>query len=253
MEDATTLPTLSVVIPCWNDAAALQDVLEKIRALRGVREIIVADASENSGCRAIAQSAGATVVPCERPNRGAQMNAGAARARGDVLLFQHADTTLAQSHVDSVRAAMRDDPRAIGGAFHRKFDARHPRLRWLEPIARALCNRGGTLYGDQSLFVRRAHFEKLGGFAAIPLMEDIEFSRRLRRSGRTLVLDPPIFSSARRHAAQGAWKISIQNAWLILLYRLGVSPWRLHAIYYRRCNTAGHAQPAAPAAVAVHE
>jgi rSAM/selenodomain-associated transferase 2 len=252
MEDASSLPTLSVVIPCWNDANALRDVLETLCALRGVSEIIVADASETPACRAIAKTAGAVVVACDQPNRGAQMNAGATCARGDVLLFQHADTVLTQAHVDSLRAAMRE-PRVIGGAFHREFDARHPHLRWLEKVARILDNCGSTLYGDQSIFVRRSHFEKLGGFAAIPLMEDIEFSRRLRRSGRTVVLDPPISTSARRHTEQGAWKVSIQNAWLILLYRLGVSPWRLHDIYYHRRNGRNTAQPAATAAVVVNE
>jgi rSAM/selenodomain-associated transferase 2 len=252
MEESPSLPTLSIIIPCWNDAAALRNVLEKIRALRGVSEVIVADASENSACRTIAQDAGATVVACEQPNRGAQMNAGAARACSDVLLFQHADTVLTQPHVDSLRAAMRD-ARVVGGAFHREFDARHPHLRWLEKVARVLDNCGGTLYGDQSIFVRSESFEKLGGFAAIPLMEDIEFSRRLRRAGRTGVLDPPIATSARRHIERGAWKVSIQNAWLILLYRLGVSPWRLHEIYYSRRSNGAPTQTAATTAVAVHE
>lgn len=92
---------------------------------------------------------------------------------------------------------------------------------------------GGTLYGDQTIFVRRETFLTLGGFAKIPLMEDIEFSRRLRGAGQIAVLDPPVRSSARRHLRKGAWRTSLQNGLFIALYRLGVSPHRLHRWYYR--------------------
>lgn len=235
---------LSIVIPCWNDAAALRQILATLRGLRGLAEVIVADASHTPDCGEIAAIFGARLVRCEQPNRGAQMNAGAAVAGGDVLLFHHADSQLTQRHVDSLLAAM-ENPDVIGGAFFREFDARHPRLRWLEFFARWFNQLGGTLYGDQSLFVRREHFEKtLRGFAEIPLMEDIEFSRRLRRSGRTIVLDPPLQTSARRHEKNGSWKTTVQNGWLIFLYRIGVSPWRLHRIYY------GQKRAAAPRPVA---
>ena len=125
------------------------------------------------------------------------------------------------------------DPTVICGAFYRKFDARHPRLRWLEKAARFLSRHGGTFFGDQSLFVRRETFAALGGFAPIPLMEDVEFSRRLHRAGKVVVLDPPMASSTRRHLSRGTWRTSIQNGLFILLYRCGVSPERLHRWYYR--------------------
>jgi GT2 family glycosyltransferase len=103
---------------------------------------------------------------------------------------------------------------------------------WLESVARFLTRHGGTLYGDQSIFVRRDVFMDLGGFAKIPLMEDVEFSRRLRAAGKVTVLDPPVRSSARRHRRKGAWRTSIQNGLFIVLYHLGVSPHRLHRWYY---------------------
>jgi rSAM/selenodomain-associated transferase 2 len=225
-------PTLSVIIPCWNDVSALRQILQVIRGLEGISETIVADASEANACRAVAEQAGVQVAACARPNRGAQMNTGAALARSAVLLFQHADTNLTQAHLDALLAAM-GNPSAAGGAFHRKFDGRHPWSRTFEPLARILAERGGTLYGDQSIFVRREVFEQLGGFAAIPLMEDVEFSRRLRRAGKVVVLDPPISTSPRHHERRGAIRTSIRNGLMIALYRLGISPQRLHAWYYR--------------------
>ncbi len=222
---------LSVVIPCWRDAAALARVLAMLQPLPDVHEVIVADATETDECRALARAAGCAVAHCPRPSRGAQMNAGAALARGDVLLFHHADSALTAAHVAQLHAAM-TDPALIGGGYYRHFDARHPHLRWLEKWARRLNDFGGTIFGDQSVFVRRAHFETLGGFADIPLMEDVEFSRRLRRSGRTRLLDPPMQSSARRFTRRGPWRTTLTNGALLAAYHCGVAPARLHRIYY---------------------
>ncbi|MEP6936744.1 MAG: glycosyltransferase family 2 protein, partial [Chthoniobacterales bacterium] len=173
------------------------------------------------------------------PNRGEQMNAGAARAAGDVLVFHHADTEITDAHFAAIDRAMRKRG-IIGGAFYRKFDGRHPRLIWLEQVARFLTKHSGTLFGDQTVFVRREVFEKLGGYATIPLMEDVDFSRRLRAAGKVAVLDPPVRTSARRHITKGAWRTSIQNGMFILLYKIGVSPSTLHRWYY--ADRAGSAQ-----------
>ena len=132
------------------------------------------------------------------------------------------------------------------GAFHRKFDERHPHCRWIEPIERWRNRHVGALFGDQSIFVRRTHFEKLGGFADIPLMEDIEFSTRLRRSGPITLLDPPIATSTRKHQVQGAWRTTLTNAALILFYKLGVPPARLHAWYYGIRRPSDSPTPALP-------
>lgn len=221
---------LSVIVPCWNDAEALQTLLAKVRTLEGLDELIVADASSNDDARGIAEAAGAKVARCARPNRGAQMNAGAKLASGDTFLFHHADTELTQPHVSALREV---DAQTIGGAFHRKYDNRHRGFGWIEPIARAWNVRVGTLYGDQSVFVRRTTFERLGGFAEIPLMEDVEFSRRLRRTGRTVLLDPSIATSARHHQRRGPWQTTARNATMLALFRLGFSPETLHRWYYR--------------------
>ena len=219
---------VSVVIPVWRESEALFGLLRAVAAWPEVREVIVVCAEETADFRRAVESAGALCVSVDEPNRGRQMNAGARRARGEWVLFHHADTELTRAHVQSL-ATLRD---AVGGAFHRKFDARHPHCRWIEPFERWRNRHVGALFGDQSIFVKRGHFETLGGFADIPLMEDIEFSKRLRRSGPITLLDPPVATSTRRHAKIGAWRTTLTNAALILLYHLGVSPARLHAWYY---------------------
>jgi len=222
---------ISVVIPSWRDTENLQSLLPGLAAQEHVAETIVVDASGDEKAERIAFASGATFIPCPAPNRGAQMNLGAAASSGDVLLFQHSDTCLEAAHLAAIQIALAD-PTVVGGAFFRKFDGRHPRLMWLESVARFLTRRGGTLYGDQSIFVRREVFQRLGGFATIPLMEDVEFSRRLRAAGKIAVLDPPVASSGRRHMRKGAWRTTIQNGLFIVLYNVGVSPYRLHRWYY---------------------
>lgn len=235
---AATSRTVSVVIPLWRENAAVLDLVRTISRWPEVREVIVSAADDTAGSAAAFEAAGARWVSTTEPNRGRQLNLGAGLAQGEWLLFQHADTELTRAHVQALVVL---SPRAglVGGAFYRQFDGRHPHCRGFERFERWRNRTFGALYGDQSLFVRRDHFAKLGGFADIPLMEDREFSCRLRRSGSIQMLDPPIASSPRQHFARGAWRTTLQNAGLILLYELGVSPVRLHAWYYR------HHQPAA--------
>jgi len=223
---------ISVVVPAWREAENLATLLPALSRLDRVAETIVVDASGAGESEEIVLSCGATFVAAPAPNRGEQMNLGAEAASGDVIVFQHSDTDLEDAHLAAIETAL-SDPQIIGGAFYRKFDDRHPRLMWLEAVARFLTRHGGALYGDQTIFVRRDVFMALHGFARIPLMEDVEFSRRLRAAGKIAVLDPPVLSSARRHLRKGAWRTSLQNGLFIVLYRLGVSPHRLHRWYYR--------------------
>jgi rSAM/selenodomain-associated transferase 2 len=229
---ATASLRLSVIIPAWNDHANLARLLPALVRLNAFHEVIVADASPQPAAAESVQAAGGIYLAAAQPNRGAQMNLAAERATGDVLIFHHADSILAVAHVAALGQALRD-PAVIGGAFYRKFDGRHPQLIWFERVARFLTRHGGSFFGDQSLFVRRETFRALGGFAPIPLMEDMEFSRRLRRAGKVAVLDPPVESSTRRHLRRGPWRTSIQNGLFIILYKCGFSPVRLHRWYYR--------------------
>jgi rSAM/selenodomain-associated transferase 2 len=228
---------LSVIVPAWNDHANLAQLLPGLVRLNVFHEVIVADASPNSTTAETARLAGVIYLRSPQPNRGAQMNLAAEKATGEILIFHHADSILTTAHVAALEQALRD-PEIIGGAFYRKFDGRHPRLRWLEALGRFLSRHGGSLFGDQSLFVRREIFRALGGFASIPLMEDMEFSRRLRRFGQIAVLDPPLESSNRRHLVRGSWRTSIQNGIFIVLYKCGFSPVQLHRWYYRDRSSA---------------
>lgn len=223
---------LSVIVPAWNDHASLIRLVPELVRLEALHEIIVADASPNPLVTEVIRGAGGIYLHASQPNRGAQMNLAAEKATGDVFIFHHADSILTSAHVAAIERALQN-PEIIGGAFYRKFDGRHPRLRRLEMLGRFFTRHGGSFFGDQSIFVRQKIFCALGGFAPIPLMEDIEFSRRLRRAGPVAVLDPPLRSSNRRHLRRGPWRTSIQNGLFIVLYKCGLSPSQLHRWYYR--------------------
>lgn len=163
--------------------------------------------------------------------RGCQQNTAAAAATGNILLFHHLDSELTERHTASLAAAMQD-PDLKGGAYYRHFDERHPGMKIFENVERWHCRKWGALYGDQSIFVRREIFQELGGFPDYPLMEDVAFSKKLRNTGGLRLLDPPMRSSPRRHLKNGPWRTTAQNATLLALYYLGVSPRKLHRWYY---------------------
>ncbi len=235
--DATGPPQvrvgISIIVPCWREDAVSDETAARWLGSQWVAEVLIASVGDRPDPTASAIS-GLRVVRCRRPGRGLQMNEAARQARGEILLFHHADTELTDEHLLSLSASMRD-PKVGGGAFRRRFDERHPRLRWLEPWEARRCRLFGPVFGDQSIFVRRTVFETLGGFAEVPLMEDVEFSCRLRRHARGLaILTPAIRSSARKHLQQGRWRTTLTNTLLLLLYVVGISPQRLHGWYYRQ-------------------
>ena len=221
---------ISIIVPCWRNDAVPEEMAARWLRDGKVREVLVAAVGTLDSV--VPATSLVRIVPCGRAGRGIQMNQAARVATGDILLFHHADTELTDEHLHSLDAALHR-PEVIGGAFRRRFDERHPHLRWLEPWEALRCRLFGPVFGDQSLFVRRSIFEELGGFAEVPLMEDVEFSCRLRRRGRLTILTPHIGSSARKHLQQGRWRTTLTNTLLLLLYVLGVSPHRLHGWYYR--------------------
>ncbi len=233
-------PTVSIVIPCYNDAEQLEECLRAISTFSCESEVIVVDASpENSGLRDVTRQYGFVYIETGIASRGAQLNKGARVATGNVLLFHHADTVITEAHVESMTQTLHDDPELKCGAFYKDIRAHYPRLVWAERVVRFYSRRIGVLYGDQSCFFRRAHFEEvLNGYKEIPLMEDVEMSSRMRKAGGLTLIDPPIRTSMRKFRKEGLVWRKVQNVALVLLFRLGVSPERLYRWYYRnRCGS----------------
>jgi glycosyltransferase involved in cell wall biosynthesis len=234
-------PRLSIVIPVWNDSAALQACLERLRSLDAPpAEIIVCDASsdpvESTRSRNFARLHHAIHLPAPRPSRGAQLAAGAAAATGSVIVFSHADTHLSASHLHTLLDRLDHDPDLLAGAFHRDVASLYPALAWATPAIHWYMEELGPLYGDQSPFIRRQTLDQLGGYPDLPLMEDLTFSDRLRhhlsRHQLTLLL-PPLPTSPRRFLRYGRLRTKLTNLALTAAWRLGLaSPAQLHRLYY---------------------
>lgn len=224
---------LSIIIPCRNDADALTETLQGIMSgLRTGDEVIVADASTDSARLETEHLLGAAVVRCDRCGRGPQMNAGARAATGDVLVFSHADTLLTAAHLEAIRGLLMAHPELKAGAFFKDTAAHYPAWAWADPLVRWWMGCWGLVYGDQSVFMRRSLFTELGGFADLPLMEDVEMSGRLRRTRAFRLIGPPLRTSMRRFARRGRFFTRLQNMFYVLLFRCGVSPKTLYRWYY---------------------
>ena len=228
--DPRAPPLVSVVIPTLDEEAELPGVLEHLAFLPGRWEAIVADGGSSDRTVQIACERGAGIV-ARGVTRAAQLNAAAAAARGEVLLFLHADSRLPSGAHGSIVAALRD-PALAGGNFALSFDGGDRFARMLT-AAYALQRRFGFYYGDSSIWVRREVFERLGGFRELPIMDEYDFVRRLERAHRTTCLPGPARTSPRRWRALGVPR-TLLSLWAIrLLFIAGVPPRRLAALYRR--------------------
>jgi rSAM/selenodomain-associated transferase 2 len=225
--------TISVIIPTLNEEKVLAQTLAHVSAL-GPDEIVVADGGSTDRTAYIAEEFCASrpqahLITAPR-GRARQMNEGAKASRGEILLFLHADTRL-PLHTCRILESTLADSRIVGGRFDVRFN---PPSAWGAVIGTFMNWRSrlsGIATGDQAIFVRRRIFEQLSGFSDIPLMEDIEFSVRLKRTGPTAALRETAIASFRRWEQEGPLKTILLMWTLRFLYWIGVSPHRLKDFY----------------------
>jgi rSAM/selenodomain-associated transferase 2/rSAM/selenodomain-associated transferase 1 len=224
----TDRPVLSVVIPALDEAEQLGATLAVLAPNPEV-EVLVIDGGSTDATADIARAAGVRTLMA-RPPRSIQMNAGAAAANADILMFLHADTRLPLDFPAQVRQTMADD-RVAAGAFHLQIDAAGKGLRLIEQVANWRSSLLQMPYGDQALFLRRDLFWDLGAFLPIPIMEDFELVQRLKPRGRIVLAPGTAMTSARRWLKLGVWRTWLINQAVIGAYYAGVSPQRLAGWY----------------------
>jgi len=223
-------PLISVVVPVLNEARGLPALLDHLFRLEGRFEVVIADGGSSDGTLQLASAhPGAPRLVHSSPGRAAQMNAGAAQATGEALVFLHADTRLPPDAYRSLRRALAD-PAVVGGNFELRFDGAD-RFSRLLGAWYALQRRAGVYYGDSAIWVRRTAFERLGGYRPLAIMEDYELSRRLERAGNTSCLPGPVVTSARRWQQLGL--VRTIASWIVIrwLFLAGASPARLARLY----------------------
>ena len=221
---------LSIVLPVLNEAAGLGASLQALAPLlaRGT-ELIVADGGSSDPSAALALAGGAQVVHAPR-GRALQMNAGAAQASGDVLLFLHADTVLPDGADALVSQALASGAQ-VWGRFDVAITGRPRMLKLIAALMNLRSRLTGIATGDQAMFMTRAAFEAVGGFPAQPLMEDIEMSRRLLKLSRPACLRAKVQTSGRRWESRGVWRTVLLMWRLRFAYWRGAAPERLAELY----------------------
>ncbi len=234
-------PTVAVILPVFNEAAHLEQSLSRLLAEHRFDEVIVVDgdstdASVEIVCKLMtADTSGTQPVPylIQTPRgRARQMHAGAQVATSDVLLFLHADTVPPAEAVTRIRELVRRGH--VWGRFDVRLSGRHFLFRVIERLMNWRSALSGIATGDQGLFVRRDVYRVLGGFAPLPLMEDVEFSTRLKWVGKPARLREPVITSSRRWERHGIVRTVLLMWSLRFLYWLGVSPARLARWYINK-------------------
>lgn len=229
-DSAERMITLSVIVPTLNEASGIVANLSALQPLRRRgSEIIVVDGGSTDDTPALAAPLADRVISARR-GRASQMNAGAARARGDVLLFLHADTRLPVS-ADALLAKRFADETRLWGRFDVDIEGTHPLLGVVAWFMNRRSRLTGIATGDQAIFTRREAFAKVGGFPEIPLMEDIALSRRLKCLGRPLCLSERAATSGRRWEQRGVLRTIVLMWRLRMRYGLGADPARLAQDY----------------------
>ncbi|MCL6752985.1 TIGR04283 family arsenosugar biosynthesis glycosyltransferase [Nostoc sp. CCCryo 231-06] len=221
---------ISIIIPTLNEAENIKEAIATTQLNTNI-EVIIVDGGSKDDTIKIAQSLGVKVISSS-PGRAVQMNTGAVAATGEILLFLHADTCLPTGFDDMVRTALQQ-PGTVAGAFKLRIDAPLLSLRWVELGVNLRSHFYQMPYGDQAIFLTKAVFQQIGNFPELPIMEDFELMRRLKRTGRIVIIPTPVVTSARRWLQKGVFKTTLLNQIVIIAYLLGVSPERIRC-WYRR-------------------
>lgn len=225
------MASLSIVVPVLDEATGIVPVLDRLRPLRRRgAEVIVVDGGSADGTPERAAPLADRVIRA-RPGRARQMNAGARAARGDVLLFLHADTVLPRDADRLVLEGIATGDHAWG-RFDVRLSGKAPALRMVETLVNLRSRWTGIATGDQAIFARREVFERAGGYPDIPLMEDVALSATLRRVSPPLCLRARVVTSSRRWETRGIARTILEMWRLRAAFALGASPWRLARLYY---------------------
>jgi rSAM/selenodomain-associated transferase 2 len=222
------MPIVSIIIPTLNEAHSIGKTLDAARRFSDLAEIIIVDGGSRDETISIAEDYDARILKAAR-GRGSQMRAGVFHAKGEILWFLHADTIPPPDAIEQILNALSDSS-AVGGNFTISFDGEKRAARflaWLYPQLRKI----NLCYGDSAIFVRRAVYEKVGGFEPFPIFEDLDLFGKLRGEGQMINLSAKVTTSSRRFEKRNFAFVFARWMFLQGLYWLGVSPYFLDKLY----------------------
>jgi rSAM/selenodomain-associated transferase 2 len=234
-------PSISVVVPVLNEAALVGGFLRRVRSLAADLELIVVDGGSSDATISIAQPLADQLIGAPR-GRASQMNAGAMLARGEIIWFLHADSTPPANAIERIQAALAD-PRNAGGCFRLRYPSPHLIYRVSDSLGNLGVNVFGFALGDHGIFCRRSAFLRIGGYSNVPILEDAEFYRGLRKVGRMSQLAETIVSDQRTFERLGRYRTTAIYFLILVLYVARVPIPRLNRIYRRFIASGASALP----------
>lgn len=225
-------PAISIIIPVYQEGDAINRIIRHIRSIQGGLscEIIVVDGHPEGSTLSAIEEGNVMRIGAAK-GRGRQMNAGAQAASGDVLLFLHADTRLPTEALSRIRSILEEGSQ-VGGAFSLRIDSGRFFFRILERLTALRVRFTRVPYGDQGIFIRSRYFREIGGYRDIPILEDVELMRRIRKRGdRIALLQEPVLTSPRRWDEKGLIRTTLRNRIIMILYNLGIKSEHLFRLY----------------------
>jgi rSAM/selenodomain-associated transferase 2 len=227
--------SISIIIPVLNEEEWIIRAVNHLSKVQdgSLLEILVVDGNQKGNSLLFLRDRKVITIKSEK-GRARQMNSGARRARGDILLFLHTDTFLPDNAFEQIISVMKTG-KYVGGAFDLGFDSKRWVLKLIAAVASMRSRITRIPFGDQAVFIKRRYFEKIGGFSDIPLMEDLDLMKRTRRRGFPIYISPlKVTTSARKWEEGGVIYTTLRNWFLQFFYFCGVSPERLVGYYYKR-------------------
>lgn len=218
---------ISVIIPVYNEENIIRNALEILPYSNNL-EVIIADGGSSDKTVKFAEQYPVKVICCVK-NRAAQMNEGANFAKGEILLFLHADCFLEAGSLEEIRCRL--DKGYVGGCLSQRIDSKKIIYRSIEASGNIRARLSKVFYGDQAIFVRKDVFFRMGGFSDMKIFEDIIFSKRLKKQGRVCIINKRIYSSPRRWENKGILKATFINWIMTIGLLLGISPSALEKLY----------------------
>jgi len=223
MKDQNEEVVFSIIIPVLHESQIINDTIRSIRETQRRRdyEIIIVDGELSGDTIKCIHDESVITIVSPKKGRGVQMNKGAEAAKGEVLLFLHADTTLPENALDIIENTLKDE-KYVGGAFKLRINSDNIIIRLISILATFRSIITSIPYGDQVVFIRRGYFHEIGGYRDIPIMEDVELMTRIRRLKKQIIILPfSVLTSSRRWMKNGVIRTSLLNILLIILYRCG--------------------------------